>query len=146
MRGMSWSNEEKFDWTEFCPDVQSEELPPGVPEACRKPIKTTCCKDSDFAADVATHHLAASVLLFCNNTPIKWISNCPPVELRWWQDESPLNSCWSVIVLSECSAPHWQDHDKQHWCNCACQQTGWLSAQRDETINDEAGSTADSSK
>jgi len=62
-------------WKEFYPDA--EEMIPGDDERPRptgpRP-RITVYKDSDHAHDLVTRRSVTGVLLFINNTPVKWIS------------------------------------------------------------------------
>jgi len=61
------------NWDEQYPDVR-EELPPDAPTPKGKPAKITCYSDSDHAGDLVTRRSTTGILLFVNNTPIKWYS------------------------------------------------------------------------
>ena len=62
-------------WKEFYPDA--EEM---IPDARDRPtplgprVRITVYKDSDHAHDILTRRSVTGVLLFLNNTPVKWIS------------------------------------------------------------------------
>ena len=60
-------------WDEFYPGA-SEELPPKMPVPKGKVGKITVCVDADHARDLVTRRSVTGILLFVNNTPIKWIS------------------------------------------------------------------------
>ena len=61
------------DWKEFYPDA-AEELPPNMLEPKGKPVRITVHLDADHARDVVTRRSVTGVLVFLNNTPIRWIS------------------------------------------------------------------------
>ena len=61
------------NWDEQYPGVR-EELPPDAPLPKGKPLKITCYSDSDHAGDLVTRRSTTGILLFVNNTPIKWYS------------------------------------------------------------------------
>ena len=69
-------NIEKCDqWKEFYPDAEEDVPPPSmIPEPEGKKIRITAYKDADHAHDLVTRRSVTSVLLFLNNTPVKWIS------------------------------------------------------------------------
>ena len=62
-------------WREFYPDA--EEM---IPDASERPVplgpkvRITVYKDADCAHDLVTRKSVTGVLLFLNNTPVKWIS------------------------------------------------------------------------
>ena len=62
-------------WKEFYPDV--EELLPAKKD-CPTPrgpkVRITVYKDADHAHDLVTRRSVSGVLLFLNNTPVKWVS------------------------------------------------------------------------
>ena len=62
-------------WKEFYPDAE-EVLPAKdmTPKPLGKKIRITCYKDADHAHDLVTRRSVTGVLLFLNNTPVKWIS------------------------------------------------------------------------
>ncbi len=64
-----------MNWKEFCPDAKPEEWP-GMPEELGKAVKITCYVDADHAHDHLTHRSVTGIILFINNTPIRWISKC----------------------------------------------------------------------
>ena len=62
-------------WREFYPDV--EEMIPGKderPSPKGPPVRITVYQDADHAHDILTRRSVTGVLLFLNNTPVKWIS------------------------------------------------------------------------
>jgi len=60
-------------WSEFYPDA-AKELPPNMPIPHGRPARITCFVDANHAHDVVTRRSITGVLLFINNTPVKWIS------------------------------------------------------------------------
>ena len=69
--------EVEYNWQEFYPDAE-EDIPPDSPEAngqaYGKKARITCYVDSDHAHDVVTRRSVTGVIIFVNNTPVKWIS------------------------------------------------------------------------
>jgi transposase InsO family protein len=61
------------NWGEQYPGVH-EELPPDAPTPKGKIANITCYCDSDHAGDLVTRRSTTGILLFVNNTPIKWYS------------------------------------------------------------------------
>ena len=45
-----------------------------LPKPSGKKIRITAYKDADHAHDLVTRRLVTGILLFLNNTPVKWIS------------------------------------------------------------------------
>jgi hypothetical protein len=66
-----------YNWSEQYPDA-TEEIPDDAPAPCNtqphQRVYVTCYVDSDHAADVVTRRSVTGILLFVNNTPIKWYS------------------------------------------------------------------------
>ena len=62
-------------WREFYPDAE-EDVPPAdtLPTPLGPKVRITVYKDADHAHDVVTRRSVTGVLLFLNNTPVKWIS------------------------------------------------------------------------
>jgi hypothetical protein len=75
----SYRDNSKFDskdydrWKEFYPDA-SEDLPDNMPKPYGKKVRITCYVDADHAHDTVTRRLVTAILLFVNNTPIRWYS------------------------------------------------------------------------
>ena len=67
---------EKYEqWKEFYPDAGEEPAPPGMfPDPKGPKLRITVYKDADHAHDLVTRRSVTGVLLFINNTPVKWIS------------------------------------------------------------------------
>jgi hypothetical protein len=64
----------EFDnWKEFYPDA-AEELPDNMPTPFGKAARITVYVDADHAHDTVTRRSVTAILLFINNTPIKWYS------------------------------------------------------------------------
>ena len=62
-------------WKEFYPDA--EEMTPGLderPEPKGPKVRITVYKDADHAHDVVTRRSVTGVILFLNNTPVKWVT------------------------------------------------------------------------
>ena len=65
---------EQYDnWKEFYPDA-GDELPPNMPEARGAKAKVTVYVDADHAHCTLTRRSVTGIILFVNNTPIKFIS------------------------------------------------------------------------
>ena len=63
------------NWKEFCPDVQEAiPLEDEHPSPLGPKARLTVHIDADHAFDMLTRRLVTGVLLFLNNTPVKWIS------------------------------------------------------------------------
>ena len=60
-------------WSEFYPDAE-EEVPPGMPKPLGRSAKITCYVDADHAHDQLTRRSVTGILLFVNNTPLRWVS------------------------------------------------------------------------
>ena len=60
-------------WREFYPDAE-EILPDNMPSVKGKAVRITVYKDADHAHDMLTRRSVTGILLFINNTPVKWIS------------------------------------------------------------------------
>ncbi len=61
------------NWGEFYPDA-TEDLPPNQPPAKGSPVRITVFVDADHAHDQLTRRSVTGIILFLNNTPIKWLS------------------------------------------------------------------------
>jgi len=61
------------NWQEQYPGV-AEELPPNMPTPKGKTVQITTYVDTDHAHDQVTRRSVTGILLFVNNTPIKWYS------------------------------------------------------------------------
>ena len=67
---------QKYDqWKEFYPDA-TEDIPHKdmIPTPLGNKLRITVYKDADHAHDLVTRRSVTGVLLFLNNTPVKWIS------------------------------------------------------------------------
>ena len=62
-----------YDWTEFYGDVE-EAIPPDMPPPLGKDIDLRMMVDSDHAGDKMTRRSRTGFLIFCNLSPIIWIS------------------------------------------------------------------------
>ena len=73
---LDWSefdNAINDDWSELYPDAE-EELPPNMPPPRGRTVRITCYVDADHAHDQVTRRSITGILIFFNNTPIKWLS------------------------------------------------------------------------
>jgi hypothetical protein len=61
------------NWQEQYPGAR-EELPPDMPTPRGKGVKITAYVDADHAHDQVTRRSVTGIILFINNTPIKWYS------------------------------------------------------------------------
>jgi len=67
------SDEITVNWKEQYPGA-TEELPPDMPTPKGKAVQVTTYVDADHAHDQVTRRSVTGILLFVNNTPIKWYS------------------------------------------------------------------------
>ena len=61
-------------WQKLYPDVQ--ELVPDKSETLPSKSKSVCItvyKDADYAYGILTKRLVSGILIFINNTPVKWV-------------------------------------------------------------------------
>ena len=65
--------EEHLNWKEFYPDAE-EQILPDAPLAKGKKVRITVYVDADHAHDQVTRRLVTGIVLFLNNTPIRYIS------------------------------------------------------------------------
>ncbi len=73
---MDWSQyptTEDHTWTEMYPNAH-EETPYDMPVPKGKPVQITCFMDTDHAHDKITRRSVTGILMFINNTPVKWVS------------------------------------------------------------------------
>ena len=71
----NYETEQYDNWKEFYPEAK--EIIPDVTdnlEYLGSPVRITAYKDSDHAYDLVTRRSVTGILLFINNTPVKWIS------------------------------------------------------------------------
>ena len=64
-----------INWKEFY--SEAEEIIPDINDKLEylgPPVRITAYKDSDHAHDLVTRRSVTGILLFINNTPVKWIS------------------------------------------------------------------------
>ena len=61
----------KHDWQELYQGLE-EELPPNMLVPKGESVKLTCNFDADHASDQVTRKSVSGILMFANNTPIKW--------------------------------------------------------------------------
>ena len=59
-------------WSVYCP--VHEELPLGMPEPKRKPVRTTTFVDANLMHDQVTSQSATGILHLLNKTSINWYS------------------------------------------------------------------------
>ena len=60
------------NWREFYPDAE-EELPPDMLKPLGKPVRITAYVDADHAHDQVTRRHVTGILVFLNNTPMRWV-------------------------------------------------------------------------
>lgn len=61
------------NWKDFYPDAE-EEMPHDMPESFGRKARITVYVDADHAHDVVTRRSVTAILLFINNTPMRWYS------------------------------------------------------------------------
>lgn len=61
------------NWKEFYPDAK-EEMPHRMPTSHGQKARITCYVDADHAHDQLTRRSVTGILLFVNNTPMRWFS------------------------------------------------------------------------
>jgi hypothetical protein len=61
------------NWKEFYPDAE-EQLPDHMPTPYGRKVRIMVYVDADHAHDVVTHRSVTAILLFINNTPVRWYS------------------------------------------------------------------------
>lgn len=61
------------NWRDIYPDCE-EELPPDMPKPKGKKVRVTAYVDADHAHDQVTRRSVTGILVFLNNTPIRWYS------------------------------------------------------------------------
>ncbi len=61
------------NWGEYYPDAD-EELPPNQPQCKGNKVRITAYVDADHAHDQLTRRSVTGIILFVNNTPVKWMS------------------------------------------------------------------------
>ena len=72
-RDIGQSEDITVNWEEQYPGA-TEELPHDMPVPKGKHVKLTAYADADHAHDQLTSRSVTGILLFINNTPIKWYS------------------------------------------------------------------------
>ena len=60
-------------WGQFYPDCH-EEIPTDMPEGKGPAVRITAYFDADHATDTETRRSVSGVIVFVNNTPVKWIA------------------------------------------------------------------------
>ena len=66
-------DEEYDSWQEFYPDAEDED-PPKMPKPKGPSARITVYVDADHAHDQLTRRSVTGIILFVNNTPVKWVS------------------------------------------------------------------------
>jgi hypothetical protein len=61
------------NWKELYPDAL-EEMPDNMPEPYGKKVRISCYVDADHAHDTVTWQSVMAILVFINNTPMRWYS------------------------------------------------------------------------
>jgi hypothetical protein len=61
------------NWKEFYPDA-TEQLPDNMPVPFGKKARITAYVDADHAHDTVTRRSVTAILIFVNNTPVRWYS------------------------------------------------------------------------
>ena len=61
------------NWNDFYPDAE-EAIPTVMPKAFGNPVRITCYVDADYAHCKLTRRSVTGIVLFVNNTPIRWLS------------------------------------------------------------------------
>ena len=61
------------NWTDFYPEAE-EDIPEDAPKSYGNPVRITCYVDADYAHCKLTRRSVTGIILFINNTPIRWIS------------------------------------------------------------------------
>jgi len=75
----TWMDWSKYDgttehsWQEMYPNAE-EEIPKNMPEPKGMAARITCFVDADHAHDKVTRRSVTGIIMFINNTPIKWVS------------------------------------------------------------------------
>ncbi len=64
---------EHQNWKEFYPAAK-DEIPDDMPKPKGKPVRITVYVDASHAHDQVTRRSVTGILIFLNNTPIRWIS------------------------------------------------------------------------
>ena len=62
-----------YDWKEFYLDAE-EDIPTDMVDPRGKPVRITAYVDADHAHDLVTRRSVTGILVFLNNTPIRWVS------------------------------------------------------------------------
>ena len=63
---------EEVNWREQYPDAE-EELPPNMPQPRGWPVRITAYVDADHAHNLVTRRSVSGVVIFLNNTPVRWL-------------------------------------------------------------------------
>ena len=71
-------NFEAYDtWDQFYPTCH-EEIPRDMPNPKGKAVRITAYFDADHATDTETRRSVSGIVIFVNNTPVKWVSKRQP--------------------------------------------------------------------
>ena len=68
-----FSVDNDVNWTDFYPEAE-EDVPTDMPKAFGGPARITCYVDADYAHCKLTRRSVTGIVLFVNNTPIRWMS------------------------------------------------------------------------
>ena len=99
-RPWSHTDEAKFDWTEYYPYFE-EEILYAIPKSKEKSLIITVYVDADHAHDSVTQRLVTGILIFLNNTQIKWISKRQKiVETSTYASELVVAKIATELVLA----------------------------------------------
>ena len=78
---------EEANWREQYPDAE-EELPPNMPLPRGRPVRITAYVDADHAHNLVTRRSVSGVVIFLNNTPVRWLcKRQPTVETSTYGSE-----------------------------------------------------------
>ncbi len=100
----NWSEfkTDKHNWQEMYPNA-TEEIPTGLPPPKGPRTRVTCYVDADHAHDKVTRRSMTGILLFVNNTPIKWISKRQnTVETSTYGSEMVAGRIACELILEIC--------------------------------------------
>ena len=68
---------EEVNWRKQYPDGE-EELPPNMPQPWGWPVRITAYVAADHAHDLVTRRSVGGVVIFLNNTPVRWLCKSQP--------------------------------------------------------------------
>ena len=63
----------EYDWTGFCPDAE-EEIPHDMLDPKGRKVRLMSYIDADHAHNQVTRRSITGIIMFLNNTPIRWYS------------------------------------------------------------------------